>query len=216
MVRRARTKAVAKRPDDGAPARIISAAEKLFASRGYDGTSTKDICDLAGVNIAAIHYHFGSKDQLFRHIIETFGGERLEAVERILKGPETYDELRLRLEMFLTESLDVCVNQPNLCRIVQVEIELLHSRSEDVFRSTFIKLSETLARFLAQAKKRGLVSKPTDPKIAAQFFFNQLRQATRADAVNQKYFNYSIRDEKYRKVWIEQTVAIFLNGVASS
>jgi AcrR family transcriptional regulator len=43
---------------------ILVAAEKLFADRGFDGTSVRDIADTAGVNLAMISYYFGSKEKL--------------------------------------------------------------------------------------------------------------------------------------------------------
>lgn len=196
--------------------RIIAAATKLFATKGYDGTSIKSICEKAKVNIAAIHYHFSSKDALFCHIIAAFGGERVQSVERILLGPETAEELRLRLEMFLGESLNVFIRQPDLCRIVQTEIEQLHSRSEAAFRDTFVTLAKTLESFLTRAKEKSLLSSSIDPQIAAHFLFNQLRLTIRADGVNSKYFGFSIKDEAYRSLWIKQTLQVFLEGIVAS
>ena len=45
--------------------RIIQAAEKLFADKGYDGSSVRDIADIAGINLAMVSYYFGSKEKLF-------------------------------------------------------------------------------------------------------------------------------------------------------
>jgi AcrR family transcriptional regulator len=44
---------------------IIEAAEKLFAAKGFNGTSVRDISETAGVNLAMISYYFGSKEKLF-------------------------------------------------------------------------------------------------------------------------------------------------------
>ena len=46
--------------------KLIRAALKLFAEKGYEGASTRDICRLAGSNISAIRYYFGSKAGLYR------------------------------------------------------------------------------------------------------------------------------------------------------
>lgn len=43
---------------------IMEAAEKLFANRGFAGTSVRDIAEAAGVNLAMISYYFGSKEKL--------------------------------------------------------------------------------------------------------------------------------------------------------
>lgn len=213
MAKRA-TKPVQRGTEDDAPARIVKAATSLFARQGFDGTSTKDICEAADVNIAAIHYHFESKEDLYRYIIHSFGGSRLQSVQRILLPPESVEEVRIRLQLFLSESLEVCVQQPDLCRIVQAEIELLHARSEEVFRNTFVKLFGTLVSFLQHAQAKSLISPGLDPKIAAQFLFNQLRQVTRADGANTKFFGMSIKDNAFRARWLEQTINLYVNGLS--
>lgn len=51
--------------------RILSAAERLFAERGFEATSVRDITAEAGCNVAAVNYHFGGKENLY---VETFRG----------------------------------------------------------------------------------------------------------------------------------------------
>ena len=48
--------------------KILDAAEDLFADRGIDGVSIRSIISLAGVNLGAIHYHFGSKESLIKAV----------------------------------------------------------------------------------------------------------------------------------------------------
>jgi AcrR family transcriptional regulator len=50
--------------------RILDAAEKLFASRGFHGASLRTITNDAGVNLAAVNYHFGSKNALIESIFD--------------------------------------------------------------------------------------------------------------------------------------------------
>lgn len=59
-------------------AAVLDAAERLFAMRGIDGASVRDITAAAGANLGAINYHFGSKDRL---VMEVFA-RRLEPVNR--------------------------------------------------------------------------------------------------------------------------------------
>src|SRR6516164_11221649 len=55
--------------------RVLEAAIDAFGSRGFEGTSTRELVDRAGVNLVAIHYHFGGKEALYRcaaeHIAHT-------------------------------------------------------------------------------------------------------------------------------------------------
>ena len=57
------------RPSDITRDRILKAAERLFAERGYDGTSIRTIVAKAKVNQAAINYHFDGKDGLYREVL---------------------------------------------------------------------------------------------------------------------------------------------------
>ncbi len=49
---------------------IITSAISLFATKGFEGTSVRDLASAADVNIAMINYYFGSKEKLFESIVE--------------------------------------------------------------------------------------------------------------------------------------------------
>lgn len=53
--------------------KLMDAAEKLFARRGFYGSSLRDITTAAGVDLALVNYHFGSKKQLLIAVIERRG-----------------------------------------------------------------------------------------------------------------------------------------------
>jgi AcrR family transcriptional regulator len=63
--------AIMTRPSDITRERIMKAAERLFAERGYDATSIRAIVAKARVNQAAINYHFDGKDGLYREVLRT-------------------------------------------------------------------------------------------------------------------------------------------------
>jgi AcrR family transcriptional regulator len=66
--------------------RILDAAERLFGELGYDGTSLRDITSAAGANLAAVNYHFQSKEELLRAVLTRrlapVNRERLELLDR--------------------------------------------------------------------------------------------------------------------------------------
>ena len=66
--------------------KLLDTAERLFGEHGYDATSLRQIIAEAGVNLAAIHYHFGSKQELLDEIIERQAGpvnaERMAQIDR--------------------------------------------------------------------------------------------------------------------------------------
>jgi AcrR family transcriptional regulator len=65
--------------------RILGAAEELFAQYGFSGTSLRQVTSRADVNIAAVNYHFGSKENLvnevFRRRMDEMSGQRLSALK---------------------------------------------------------------------------------------------------------------------------------------
>ena len=67
---------------------LLDAAEQLIAERGYRGTSVRAITELAGANLAAVGYHFGSKAELVsevaRRVIEPITGAQLVGLEQLL------------------------------------------------------------------------------------------------------------------------------------
>lgn len=68
--------------------RILGAAEELFAQHGFAGTSLREVTSRADVNIAAVNYHFGSKDNLinevFRRRMDVMSAQRLDALREAL------------------------------------------------------------------------------------------------------------------------------------
>lgn len=55
---------------EAARVQLLDAAEKLFADHGFFGVSVRDITELAQVRLAAVNYHFGSKEGLFAKVLE--------------------------------------------------------------------------------------------------------------------------------------------------
>lgn len=71
--------------------RILDEAERLFAERGFEATSLREITAAANVNLAAVNYHFHSKDELIRAVvarrIEPLNRKRLAMLEEVMNKP---------------------------------------------------------------------------------------------------------------------------------
>src|SRR5262245_64123957 len=67
--------------------RILDAAEELFMQHGFEGTSMRQLTAKAEVNLAAVNYHFGSKDALieavFRRRLDPMNAARIAALDEI-------------------------------------------------------------------------------------------------------------------------------------
>ena len=77
----------AVKPPHETRTRILDAAEELFMQHGFEGTSMRLLTTRAAVNLAAVNYHFGSKDALieavFRRRLDPMNAARLGALEKL-------------------------------------------------------------------------------------------------------------------------------------
>src|SRR6185437_8949611 len=77
----------AVKPQHETRTRILDAAEELFMQHGFEGTSMRLLTAKAGVNLAAVNYHFGSKDALveavFRRRLDPLNLARLAELEKL-------------------------------------------------------------------------------------------------------------------------------------
>src|SRR5688500_9835721 len=77
----------AVKPQHETRTRILDAAEELFMLHGFEGTSMRQLTTKAGVNLAAVNYHFGSKDALieaeFRRRLDPMNAARIAALETL-------------------------------------------------------------------------------------------------------------------------------------
>lgn len=60
---------------------IVQIATKLFAQKGYDGTSLRDVADVSGLTKAALYYHFPDKEYLYEAVVSAKMNELLSAVK---------------------------------------------------------------------------------------------------------------------------------------
>lgn len=62
--------------------KILTAARELFAMKGFEGASVREIARQADVNIAAVNYHFASKEKLFHQVMDNIFDEAQSAIEK--------------------------------------------------------------------------------------------------------------------------------------
>lgn len=94
----------------GTKERILDTAERLLAEHGFAGTSLRALTAEADVNLAAVNYHFGSKDRLvqevFRRRLDRLNRRRLERLEALEDGAEA-PELEAVLLAFIEPALEL-------------------------------------------------------------------------------------------------------------
>ncbi len=102
--------------------RILGAAEELFAQFGFTGTSLRQVTSRADVNIAAVNYHFGSKENLvnevFRRRMDDMSAQRLAALRAAVA--DTPGELEPILAAFVEPALALAQDRHGGASFVRV------------------------------------------------------------------------------------------------
>ena len=145
-------------------AAVFNSAERLFALHGFQSVSVRDITADAGVNLASVNYHFGSKDALLFEIFRRRAGELNRERARMLH--EASDKaggkpgVRAILEAFLAPPLKW--NDPAGDRRISVQF-LIRARSEGTQQMREVLQNDVthLARF-AEALKAACPALPAE------------------------------------------------------
>lgn len=111
---------VKKEKDSTTEEKIKKAAHKVFTEKGYAAARTRDIAEVAGINLALLNYYFRSKEKLFDIIM-------LENLKQFFNGLKTVlnDEsssLETKIETIVSNYIDLLIQQPNLPLFILTEI----------------------------------------------------------------------------------------------
>ena len=200
-----------KTDDPEARARIAAAAESLFAARGYDGTAIRDIAKTAGVNGAMIHYYFGSKEGLYRAILEAAASKvRALLVDTSSRADSTSD----RLASFVDAYAEYILNHPNLARILYREMLTGGKHIMQVAQKYAVTNYTLLRNTIAEGVQGGEL-RPIDVELAPislmgmVVIFQFLRP----------FISVALGKTEYDKRFVDRiaahTIDLLLNGVAS-
>jgi AcrR family transcriptional regulator len=95
---------------------ILQAATQLFSQKGINGTTTREIADLAKVNIAALHYHWGGKEDLLKAVYQKVIEELMGLVAKIFENPAAH--LKENIETHLGHFHDFFIQNAEYARIL--------------------------------------------------------------------------------------------------
>ncbi|QNK59148.1 TetR/AcrR family transcriptional regulator [Paenibacillus sp. PAMC21692] len=129
--------------------RIVTAAKRLFAKHGFEGTSIRQICEEAGANVALVSYHFGGKESLFGALFETeFPNNRVASVNPDM-DPVAGVKLVIREVTAFRQS------DPLLITIIQQEIIMNTPRIQKI-REHVMPMWGLLRKWIKEGRERGL------------------------------------------------------------
>ena len=97
--------------------RILQSALQTFAAQGFDGTTTRQIADHAGVNLGLLQYHFGGKEKLWRAAVD-LAFSRLKSGLVAIKHDETVVDDLQRIRLLIRDHVRFVAHNPEFVRIM--------------------------------------------------------------------------------------------------
>jgi len=99
-------------------ARILAAAQEVFAAKGFEGASTREIAARAEVNISSLHYHWESKERLYLAIFERILQQLVDLLRDEIVIPESPEDARAVVERAMGLTFDFYVENPTVPRLL--------------------------------------------------------------------------------------------------
>ncbi|WP_162006857.1 CerR family C-terminal domain-containing protein [Roseimaritima sediminicola] len=134
--------------------RILEAAGPIFAQRGFDKATVREICAAAGVNIASVGYYFGDKMGLYLAIVRWIRSQREQTFPMPrLNGPledRLYRQILTLLQRML-DGDDSGWEAQLMMREMQRPTEAFHEMVQEYFRPLLEQLKATIGGLLEQA-----------------------------------------------------------------
>lgn len=200
--------------DQSSRDKLIYSATKLFAHKGFDATTIKDIVDESALNVSLVSYHFGGKDGLYRACLEGFARDKLLLAKQILKtSPKNIDEVRVRLEMYARAVFDSHIEQPDLLKIMHRDLEMKNPIVMKIFEETFLKSVQLLIDFFKSAQKTEIIRKDIPALQLTSFFYGSVLHLCQKCELGEQFFGFSIQNETQKKELIDNLMNFFMAGL---
>lgn len=142
--------------------RILDAARHLFAEHGYDGTSIRDITVAAEANVAAVGYHFGSKEGLYGDVLQSLVGPLARRVEWACRSPRPPLD---RIEFVVRAIFDHVRARPEMPGIMVREMAGGREVNPRII-TTFGRMFPTLTGVIGEGQRDGTI-REGDPALLA-------------------------------------------------
>jgi AcrR family transcriptional regulator len=194
-------------PEAETQTRILKAAQRLFARHGYDGTTTRDLAQAAGVAEGTLFRHFENKKAILVEVATQGWVELLTDLLTELSEMASYKaiaQVMRRRMLHLHENAD-------MLRVCFMEAQFHPDLRDRIQTEVIIKMSDVAEAFFQTAMDRGIY-RPMNPRIVAQVFLGMFTVAGFSEDSIMKGGG----SPQAMKEMAEGLADIFLNGVLAA
>jgi TetR/AcrR family transcriptional regulator, fatty acid metabolism regulator protein len=183
--------------------KIINAATKVFAKKGFFNARISDIAKEAKVADGTIYLYFNNKFDILISVFEEEIGSLIEQVQKLLAGE---DDPRRMLEIFATKHLTVMKKNKNLAEVIQIELRQSAKLIKDYRNNKFSEYVNIISSIIKLGQEQNIYRQSIRPGIAKRAFFGALDETSRIWTVGM-VTEYTVEET------IQQVLEIFLCGM---
>jgi AcrR family transcriptional regulator len=160
---------------------IINTAIELFAEKGFEGSSIRDLATRADVNVAMVNYYFGSKDKLFEAIVEHKANFMRGKLDEIAANPKL-DELE-KINLVIESYVEKILTQPSFHKILYQELLMADRQTmHDNIIRIFVKNTHTVRDIIEQGMRKKIFRK-VDPQLTMATLMGTINQVMLSKAM---------------------------------
>jgi len=151
--------------------KILDAALKVFAKKGFYSSKVSEIARLANVADGTIYLYFRNKDDI---LISLFEVEMQKVIDRLEEALAGEGDPRRKLEIFALTHLGMVDSRREVAEILQVEVRQSSKFMKDYHNEKFIQYLNIIASIVEEGQRQGLLRADINPDIAKRAFFGAL------------------------------------------
>ncbi len=183
--------------------KIIHAATKVFAKKGFFNARISDIAKEAKVADGTIYLYFNNKFDILISVFEEEIGALIEQVKKLLS---TEDDPRKMIEIFARNHLSVMKKNKYLAEVIQIELRQSAKLIKDYRNNKFSEYVDIISSIIKLGQERSIYRATIRPGIAKRAFFGALDEISRVWTVGIST-EYSVEEAT------QQILEIFLCGI---
>jgi AcrR family transcriptional regulator len=191
--------------------RILEAATRVFAQRGYHGARISDIATEAGIAYGLVYHYFRNKDEILKTIFEERWQAFLAVVDRIVAGPGTSAE---KLHALAGLILFAYRRRPDWVKLLVFEIQRSSRFAEPEQIRAVGRLFQGVARVVRAGQESGELRGDLDPEVACLAFIGALETMITSQVLGVMPLSGDERDGAGDRV-LRTLVELFLGGLAA-
>ena len=183
--------------------RIIKAATKMFARKGFYKTRISEIAKEAKVADGTVYIYFENKDDILISLFE----EQMKAVmDNMVEQISEETDPAKKLEKFALIHLQLIEQNPNMAEIIQVEVRQSSKFMKEYKNEKFVQYLDLIAEIVREGQEKRIFKKEVIPGMAKRAFFGALDEMSR-------FWVLSTRKQYDIKTAAKQISEYFLNGI---